>query len=51
MADTKVIVFQVHSVVFANSGTILLCLVDTTGHISSMRQEISKAFPGLFPAF
>ncbi|KAL3153501.1 hypothetical protein ABBQ38_011832 [Trebouxia sp. C0009 RCD-2024] len=38
--------FEVHSVVFANSGTVLLCLVDTTSQLSSMRQRISKSFPG-----
>ena len=42
---------QVHSVVFANSGTVLLCLVDTTSQLSSMRQKIAKAFPGHLPTF
>ena len=39
-------VLQVHSVVFANSGTLLLCLVDTTGKLAGMRQKIREAFPG-----
>lgn len=37
--------FEVHSVVFANSGTVLLCLVDTTGKLAGMRQQIREAFP------
>lgn len=37
---------QVQSVVFASTGTLLLCLVDTTGHLASMRLKIREAFPG-----
>ncbi len=40
---------QVHSVVFANSGTLLLCLVDTTGQLAGLRQRIREAFPGEKP--
>jgi hypothetical protein len=40
---------QVHSVVFANSGTLLLCLVDTTGQLAGLRQKIREAFPGEKP--
>lgn len=46
IALTAAPAFEVHSVVFANSGTLLLCLVDTTGRLAGMRQKIRKAFPG-----
>ena len=49
--ESKAAVLQVHSVVFANSGTVLLCLVDTTSQLASMRQKITKAFPGYLPTF
>lgn len=37
---------QVQSIVFANSGTLLLCLVDVTGQLAEMRQKMRQAFPG-----
>ena len=38
---------QVHSVVFAASGTLLLCLVDVSSVLAGMRGKIRKAFPGV----
>lgn len=38
---------QVHSIVFAASGTLLLCCVDTSGVLAGMRSKIRKVFPGL----
>ena len=38
---------QVQSVVFANTGTLLLCLVDLTGQLAAMRQKIRDALPGI----
>ena len=37
---------QVHSLVFANSGTLLLCLLDTSRIMAGFRQRIRTAFPG-----
>ena len=37
---------QVHSLVFANSGTLLLCLLDTSRIMAGFRQRIRSAFPG-----
>lgn len=46
IALTAAPAFEVHSVVFANSGTLLLCLVDTTGQLAGLRQKVREAFPG-----
>ena len=37
---------QVHSLVFANSGTLLLCLLDPSRTMAGFRQRIRSAFPG-----
>ena len=38
---------QVHSVLFASSGTLLLCLVDTSGRLLQLRQHARAKFPGV----
>lgn len=40
---------QVHSVVFAASGTLLLCCTDTSGVLACLRSKIRKTFPGMTP--
>jgi hypothetical protein len=41
--------FEVHRIIFADSGTLLLCSVDNTGHLSSLRSRMRSAFPGAPP--
>lgn len=38
--------FEVHRIVFADSGTLLLCSVDKTGHLAALRSRLRGAFPG-----
>lgn len=37
---------QVHRVLLADSGTLLICLTDTDGHLSQLRQQLRSTFPG-----
>ena len=37
---------QAHSIVFANSGTLLLCCVDHSGNLAAIRQKLRAAFRG-----
>lgn len=37
---------QVHRVLIADSGTLMICLVDTHGKLGQLRQQLHKAFPG-----
>ncbi|BDA47569.1 hypothetical protein COCOBI_10-4180 [Coccomyxa sp. Obi] len=45
-AQTPAPTLEVHSIVFAASGTLLLCCVDTNGVLAGMRSKIRKIFPG-----
>lgn len=38
--------FRVHRLVMADSGTLLLCSVDETGHLAELRLKMKEAFPG-----
>ena len=35
-----------HRVLFADSGTLLVCLTDSNGQLNHMRQNLRQAFPG-----
>lgn len=37
---------QVHSIVFAASGTLLLCSIDPSGTLNRIRAGLREAFPG-----
>ena len=37
---------QVHEVLLADSGTLLICLLDQDGNLTHLRQQLTKAFPG-----
>lgn len=37
---------QVHRVLLADSGTLLVCLVDEDGQLSQLRQQLRATFPG-----
>ena len=37
---------QVHRVLLADSGTLLVCLVDRDGKLSHLREQLTRAFPG-----
>ncbi|KAK9851129.1 hypothetical protein WJX84_011658 [Apatococcus fuscideae] len=37
---------EVHSIVFASSGTLLLCSTDPSGTLNQIRSELRAAFPG-----
>ena len=39
---------QVHSLVFASSGALLLCCVDRSSQLADLRQRMRAAFPGAF---
>ena len=45
-AHQCVLVTQAHSVVFANSGTLLLCCVERSGNLAGFRQRTKATFPG-----
>ncbi|KAI7843732.1 hypothetical protein COHA_002630 [Chlorella ohadii] len=38
--------FEVHRLLMADSGTLLLCSVDHTGHLAQLRKRLRHAFPG-----
>ena len=40
------VLLQVHSIVFASSGTLLLCSTDPSGTLDQIRSELRAAFPG-----
>lgn len=40
---------QVHSVVFATSGTLLLCFVDVSGRLAGLRCSMRTTFTGKHP--
>ncbi|KAK9905600.1 hypothetical protein WJX75_002804 [Coccomyxa subellipsoidea] len=44
--QTSAPILEVHSIVFAASGTLLLCCVDTSGVLAGLRTKIRKVFPG-----
>ena len=37
---------QVHSLVFASSGALLLCCVDRSSQLAELRQRMRTTFPG-----
>lgn len=37
---------EVHRVLLADSGTLLVCLVDRDGKLSHLREQLTRAFPG-----
>jgi hypothetical protein len=37
---------QVHRVLLADSGTLLVCLVDRDGNFNHLREQLTRAFPG-----
>ncbi len=37
---------QVHRVLLADSGTLLVCLIDQTGNLNHLRAQLQGAFPG-----
>ena len=37
---------QVHRVLIADTGTLLLCLVDVDGQMTQLRQQLRAVFPG-----
>lgn len=37
---------EVHKVLLADSGTLLVCLVDRDGSLYHLREQLTKAFPG-----
>ena len=37
---------QVHSIIFAASGTLLLCSIDPSGVLNRIRAKLREAFPG-----
>ena len=39
---------QVHSLVFASSGALLLCCVDRSSQLADLRQRMRSTFPGVF---
>lgn len=41
--------FAVHRLVLADSGTLLLCSVDTSGQLAGLRRRLKDAFPGAPP--
>ena len=41
--------FEVHRLLLADSGTLLLCSVDTTGHLAALRKRLRQAYPGAPP--
>jgi hypothetical protein len=45
-AITKAPTFKVHRLLMADSGTLLLCSVDTTGTMAGLRRRLKEAFPG-----
>ena len=38
-----------HRLLLADSGTLLLCSVDTTGHLAALRKRLRQAYPGAPP--
>ncbi|PRW57675.1 hypothetical protein C2E21_3465 isoform B [Chlorella sorokiniana] len=38
--------FEVHRLLMADSGTLLLCSVDHSGHLAQLRKRLRHAFPG-----
>ena len=46
VACTNAPTFKVHRLVMADSGTLLLCSVDTTGTMAGLRKRLKRAFPG-----
>ncbi|EIE23652.1 hypothetical protein COCSUDRAFT_63177 [Coccomyxa subellipsoidea C-169] len=45
-AQTSAPILEVHSIVFAASGTLLLCCVDISGVLAGLRTKIRRVFPG-----
>lgn len=45
-ASTSAPRFEVHRLVMADSGTLLLCSVDHSGHLAALRRRLRAAFPG-----
>ena len=41
-----ILLVQVHSIVFAASGTLLLCSTDPSGTLNGIRAKLREAFPG-----
>lgn len=41
-----ILLMQVHRVLLADSGTLLVCLLDVDGHLSQLRKELKTTFPG-----
>ena len=39
-------ILQVHRVLIADSGTLLVCLTDRDANLNYLRQELRRAFPG-----
>lgn len=39
---------QVHSLVLASSGALLLCCVDRSSQLADLRQRMRATFPGIF---
>ena len=37
---------QVHRVLLADSGTLLVCLIDRDGSLNHLREQLTRAFPG-----
>ena len=37
---------QVHRVLLADSGTLLVCLTDSNGQLTQLRRNLREAFPG-----
>jgi hypothetical protein len=37
---------QVHRVILADSGTLLVCLIDRDGSLNHLREQLTRAFPG-----
>lgn len=46
MASLPYFHVQVDRLLLADSGTLLLCSTDPTGHMQSLRQQLHKSFPG-----
>jgi hypothetical protein len=45
-ASTNIPTFKVHRLLMADSGTLLLCCVDTSGTMAGLRKRLKNAFPG-----
>lgn len=37
---------QVHRILLADSGTLLVCLIDRNGILNHLREQLTRAFPG-----